>query len=39
MTILGIEKRKERATAARINQPPPLIRINIPTATAKKAMH
>lgn len=38
MTIFGIEKRKERATAERMSQSPPLIKINIPTATAKKAM-
>ena len=38
ITILGIEKRRDSATAARINQSPPLINKKIPTATAIKAI-
>ena len=39
ITILGIEKRNERATEARISQSPPLIKRIIPTATATKAIN
>ena len=39
ITILGIEKRNERATEARISQSPPLIKRKIPIATAIKAIN
>ena len=39
ITILGIEKRNEMATEARISQSPLLSKRKIPTATAIKAIN